>query len=133
MKRLLHFLFLAIAVLCFAGCKSFNVKRTARFIDMDAQTITVEYGEDPNREHSGNGSAFDLNGKIRMRLPSGKKVYLYQTMVQTGILYRSKDLSYSYYEKGVCCALSHDGKLIFEGVYCRDDKNNQSKPRPKRK
>lgn len=104
------------------ACSSFKATRSAQFIDMDANRIRVEYGEELHDDILEDGRKFSFKGKIRLTLPDGDKVYLYQGMTQIGNLYHSEGKSYSYLEKGPWCALSHNGKLIFEGYYCQDRK-----------
>jgi hypothetical protein len=39
-------------------------------------------------------------------------------MSGSGMLYASKDKTYEFREKGPYSILSHNGKLVFEGVFC---------------
>lgn len=117
---------LAIAI-GLSGCASFKPTREARFINMDAETIRVEYGEEMHDDVLPDGRTFAFKGKIRITLPDGKRVFLYQGLTPTGLLYHSTKRDYSYFEKVPTCWLSHDGELIFEGVYCHD------KPPPPKK
>lgn len=118
------FLFCTLVLSIFlTGCAyfSFDAYRVARFVDMDAKIITVEYGEEEHDDVLEDGRKFSFKGKIRITLPDGDRVYLYQGMTQVGMLYHSKKkYDYHYFEKGPYCILSHDGKIIFEGYYCKD-------------
>lgn len=111
------------------GCATmfFHPLRAARFIDMDARVVRVEYGEEPHEEELPNGGTLSFKGKVRLTLPGGGRVVLYQTLTPMGNLYRSKKKDYSFLESGPRCWLSHDGVLIFEGVYCRDSFEQEKK------
>lgn len=113
------------------GCASFKPTREARFINMDAETIRVEYGEEKHEDVLPDGRSFTFTGKIRVTLPNGKRVFLYQGLTPMGLLYHSDKKDYSYFEKVPTCWLSHDGELIFEGVYCHDDPPPAPKSRKK--
>ena len=73
------------------------------------------------------GEIVSGNEGYELALPDGKRVFLYQGLTPTGLPYHSTKRDYSYFEKVPTCWLSHDGELIFEGVYCHD------KPPPPKK
>ena len=107
------------AALCGCSTMRFEAKREARFINMDADVLHVSYGEEKRTETLPNGLVCTFKEKVLLRLPDGKRVVLYQALATSGMLYRSKDKTYEFREKGPYSILSHNGRMIFEGVYCR--------------
>jgi len=118
MKRLVMALFWLLGI---CGCATLRFKptRETRFIDMDSQVLHVAYGEEKRTETLPNGLVCTFDGKVRLELPDGKRMVLYQTLSASGMRYLSKDKHYEFREKGVYCFLLKDNKTIFEGVYCR--------------
>jgi len=110
-----------IALVCLCGCASMRFKplRETRFINMDAEVLHVEYGEEKRTETFPNGLTSTFTGKVRLRLPDGKQVILYQTMSSSGIRFVTKNREFEFIEKGFYCLLRHNGRTAFEGVYCR--------------
>lgn len=132
-----HTLFLSSAFILstfITGCASFSFEpyRVAKFVDMDARIIQVEYGKEKHDDVLEDGKKFSFEGKIRITLPDGDKIYLYQGMTQIGMLYHSKKSEdYHYLEKGPCCILSHNGEVIFTGYYYRNQSNQLNKNKNK--
>jgi hypothetical protein len=86
---------------------------------MDSEIVHVTYSEEKRTETLPNGIVCTFEGKVRLLLPSGKAVTLYQSMTASGVRYVSKNKEYEFIEKGPCCRLFYKGAEIFEGVYCR--------------
>ena len=109
----------ALAGLC--GCASliFKSTRQARFIDMDGKVVQVDYGKEKRIETMPNGLVCTFDGKVRLKLPEGKRIVLYQAMSTSGVRYNSANKQYEFIEMGPYCTISHNGKMIFEGFYCR--------------
>jgi membrane-bound inhibitor of C-type lysozyme len=97
----------------------FDPLRESRFIDMDAQVLSVEYGKEKRTETLPNGLVCTFDRKVRLHLPQGKTVVLYQAIAKTGVRYLSKDKRYEFVEKGPYCMVTCDGKPAFEGFFCR--------------
>lgn len=110
---------LALAGTCGCATHGFKPTRETRFIDMDANVLHVSYGEEKRTETLPNGLVCTFSGKVRIELPDGKKIFLYQAISTSGMRYLSEDKHYEFREKGVYCFLLKDGEIIFEGVYCR--------------
>lgn len=115
-------LFAALLILAgLSGC--FTSKggkiRESRFINMDAEIVHATYSEETRTETLPNGIVCTFDGKVRLLLPSGKSVTLYQAMTGSGVRYLSKNKEYEFIEKGPCCRLFYKGAEIFEGVFCR--------------
>lgn len=100
---------------------SFNAIRQSRFIDMDGQLVHVEYGKEKRTETLPNGLVCTYEGKVRIQLPSGKRLVLYQTLTPVGVCYATADKRYEFIEMGPYCRITQNGKTIFEGVFCRKD------------
>ena len=115
-------LFATLVVLAvLSGCYTSNAGKTreSRFINMDAEVLHVTYSQEKRTETLPNGIVCTFDGKVRLRLPSGKSVTLYQAMTATGVRYLSKNKEYEFIEKGPCCKLYYKGAEFFEGVFCR--------------
>ena len=110
-----------IALAFLSGCASvrFHPTREARFISMDSELLHVDYGEEKRSETLPNGLVCTFDGKVRLTLPEGKRIVLYQALSTSGVRYVSKDKRYEFIEKGPYCLLRLDGKTFFEGFYCR--------------
>jgi hypothetical protein len=109
------------ALLLAGGCATGGgqTTREARFIDMDSNVLQVAYSEEKRSEILPNGLACTFSGKVRVRLPDGKRVTLYQTLSSSGMRYLSSNKRYELREMGIYCYLLKDNKRVFEGVYCR--------------
>jgi hypothetical protein len=93
--------------------------RESNFINMDAEILHVTYSQEKRTETMPNGLVCTFDGKVKLRLPSGKTVTLYQAMTASGVRYLSSNKQYEFFEKGPCCRLYFKGQEIFEGVFCR--------------
>lgn len=104
-----------------AGCASLRFKpiRQSRFVNMDVEVLRVEYGHEKRTETLPNGLVCAFDSKVRVRLPDGERIVLYQTLATSGVRYVSHDKQYEFNEKGPYCILRHQGKTLFEGIYCR--------------
>ncbi len=108
----------AVAGLCGCAAMCFKPIRESQFINMDAERVQVEYGEEKRTETMPNGLVCTFDGKVRVVLPDGKRIVLYQAFTAAGVRYVSEDKRYEFYEKGPYCIVRHRGATIFEGVFC---------------
>ena len=108
----------AIQLLCGCATLFFKPFRESRFINMDAEVVHVEYGRE-KRTQKINGLTFTYDTKVRVTLPDGKRMVLYQALAATGVLYRSKDNKIEFFEKGPYCIIREKGVTRFEGVFCQ--------------
>jgi len=120
-RRTLKLTLLAFVCASLGGCASYHFKsiRESHFIDMDAEVLSVQYGKEKRTETLPNGIVCTFNDKVRLHLPNGKSVVLYQAITTTGVRYVSANKRYEFHEKGPYCIVKHEGKTIFEGVFCR--------------
>jgi len=120
-RRLAHLFTAGIFLAVCCGCASlrFQTTRQARFINMDSDVLRVDYGEEKRTETLPNGLVCTFDGKVRLQLPEGKRIVLYQALSTSGVRYVSKDRQFEFIEKGPYCLLRLNGKTHFEGVYCR--------------
>lgn len=111
----------AALALTLCGCASlhFTALRKSRFIDMDADILHVDYGKEKRTETFPNGLTYTFHDKVRLHLPEGKTIVLYETIGTVGLRYVSSDKHYEFLESGPYCILHRDGKTIFEGVFCK--------------
>lgn len=86
---------------------------------MDSEVLHVDYGEEKRTETLPNGLVCTFDGKVRLQLPGGKRIVLYQALSTSGVRYVSKDRQFEFIEKGPYCLLRLNEKTFFEGVYCR--------------
>jgi hypothetical protein len=109
------------AALLFAGCATwtFTQLRESHFVNVDAERLHVEYGREKRTETLANGIVCTYEGKVRLTLPDGKRIVLYQTLTTSGIRYHSSDKQYEFIEKAPYCVLRHQGRVIFEGIFRR--------------
>ena len=108
-----------LAGLCGCATLTFKSTRTTRFIDMDGQIVCVDYGKEKRTEILPTGLVCTFEGKVRLQLPDGKRIVLYQAMSKSGVRYASANKLYEFVEMGPYCIVSHEGKPIFEGFFCR--------------
>jgi len=111
----------ALALAMIAGCASlrFESHRESHFINMDGQRIVVEYGKEKRTETLPNGLVCTFDNKVRIALPDGKKIVMYQALAPSGVRYLSKDKHFEFVEKGPYCIMHRDGRTFFEGIICR--------------
>ena len=137
--------FICLSLLFLAGCTSFNLSQTNRFIDDDGQTITVDYGTGDSDHVSKfkspmNGREFEFKSKLRVRvyLPDGTKFYAFQCMndFTSGTLYKSDDEEWAYHANGFTCSVykkvretQPQYEPVFQGVVCQ----SPVKPRPEQR
>jgi len=86
---------------------------------MDGQIVHADYGKEKRNETLPNGLVCTFEGKVRLRLPEGKRIVLYQAISTSGVRYVSANKQYEFTEMGPYCIVSHNGKQIFEGFFCR--------------
>lgn len=108
-------------LLLLAGCASFDVIRSASYINMDGERIRAEYGEKVHTV-TFRDVDFTFKGIVRVHLPDGEEVVCLQNVSMAGVEYTSKDNRYLFVERGPYCILFKDGHRVFEGMYCRDPK-----------
>lgn len=109
-----------LALLLLGGCASwrgFKTEYTSRFINMNAETIFVEYARESRTETHPNGLVCTYHGKVRVHLANGTKIVLYQTIATSGNRYLSANKRYEFIEKAPLCALLDGHHVLFEGVY----------------
>lgn len=106
-------------LLCGCATMTFKPLRESRFINMDAEVLHVAYGEE-KRTETLHGIVCTFDRKVLLRLPSGKRAVLYQTMSASGVKYVSDGKRYEFIEKGPYCILFENGATLFEGVYSRN-------------
>jgi len=114
------FAILAAALVCGCASLSFKPYRQTRFVNMDAEVILAEYAKEKRTETLPNGLVSTFENKVRLTLPDGKRITLYQSFSPFGVCYVSKNGRYEFIERGVYCLFYKDGQVAFEGVHCRN-------------
>lgn len=98
---------------------SFKPYRESRFINMDAELLRAEYAKEKRTETLPSGLVSTFDQKVRITMPDGKRLTLYQSFSPFGVRYVSTDRRHEFIERGIYCLLYRDSVVIFEGVYCR--------------
>jgi len=112
-------LFICSFCILVGGCASFGFKaeRKSRFVDVDANAVYVEYGSEKRTETLPNGAELTFNRKVRVTLPSGKRITLYQTLASSGVRYQSADKKFTFMEKGPYCHILENELTIYQGFF----------------
>ena len=110
---------LALVGLCGCATLTFKATRSTRFIDMDGVIVQVDYGKEKRTETLPTGLVCTFEGKVRLTFQEGRRIVLYQVLSTSGVRYASADKQYEFVEMGPYCIVSHQGKTIFEGFFCR--------------
>ena len=95
----------------------FKTERKSRFTDVNNNRLTVEYGTEEREEVLSNGAKLRYTRKVRLTLPEGERVILYQTLSPSGVRYQSTDKQYLFIEHGPWCRLTKEGNIIYQGVF----------------
>lgn len=125
----------ALALALFAGCVSFEVTRSQKFVDESGAFVHVDYGADKEPRTSvfvlSNGVQLPFKSKLKVRveLPDGTRFTAYQRMSTAGNLYLDEDEEWEYFEQGTGCLVAQkapDGKgflVRFQGTLCASVRN----------
>ena len=128
-----------------AGCATwtFTPIRTARFVSENGDYLRVDYGREEHESTftapSGVTLPFRTKLKVRVTAPDGRRFVAWQVMSPRGVLYKTDDGQWEYYEEGTGCILaeradSGDGyNLLFTGVLCANLKNPENDDKKKRR
>jgi hypothetical protein len=119
------------AALCFAsGCATwtFEPVRSARFVNEEGVFLDVDYGYEEHESTfiapNGVRLPFKTKLKVRVEAPDGRRFVAWQVMSPRGVLYKTDDGHWEYFEEGTGCVLAEmadDGsgyELRFQGVLC---------------
>jgi len=130
------------SVLALAGCTSFEPERSSRFIGENGEMVSVEYAR--GEEHTTyftapNGARMPYKSKLKVRvtLPDGDRFTAYRNLSLAGVLYKTSDEDWEYFEEGAACAVARkapDGNgylLVFQGVLCMSDAGETVKKKPR--
>ena len=130
MKKNLAFSALACAAIFAAGCATwtFSPIRSVRFVSENGDYLYVDYGREEHESTfvapNGLELPFKTKLKVRVTAPDGRRFVAWQVMSPRGVLYKTDDQHWEYYEEGTGCILAElaDGEdgyeLRFQGVLC---------------
>lgn len=119
-----------VVALFLAGCATwtFSPIRSARFVDEEGTYLHVDYGYEEHESTfvapTGVRLPFKTKLKVRVTAPDGRRFVAWQVMSARGVLYKTDDEHWEYFEEGTGCVLaemSEDGdgyELRFQGVLC---------------
>jgi hypothetical protein len=121
----------ACSALFFAGCTSFHVMQTVRFVDDDGRFVSVQYGVG-DEDHVTtfvspvNGKEIELKSKlrVRVRLDDGTSFTGFQcmNMLQSGTMYKTDDGEWMFLANGFTCMVfeydkeRRDHRVVFRGA-----------------
>lgn len=121
----------ACGALLLAGCTSFHVTQTVRFVDDDGRFVTVQYGVGDEDHVTAfvspvNKKEVELKSKlrVRVRLDDGTKFTAFQcmNMLQSGTMYKTDDDEWMFLANGFTCVVfeydedRRDYRVAFQGV-----------------
>ena len=128
-----------------AGCATWTFVpiRSARFVSENGDYLHVDYGREEHESTfvapSGITLPFKTKLKVRVTAPDGRRFVAWQVMSPRGVLYKTDNGQWEYYEEGTGCILAEragDGDeydLRFQGVMCANLKNPDDDKKKKRK
>ena len=128
-------LFLASVAALLAGCTSFEPTRSNRFVDDYNNYLHVDYGRDTKDHESvailDNGVRWPFKSKdmVRVELPDGTSFIAYQNLSPKGVLYKTEDGEWEFFERGVGCLVARFDKARsgyvthFQGTLCATVRN----------
>ena len=134
----------ALCALLLAGCATWTFApiRSARFVSEEGIYLDVDYGREEHESTfiapSGLELPFRTKLKVRVTAPDGRRFVAWQVMSPRGVLYRTDDRQWEYFEEGTGCVLAEraadgDGyELRFQGVLCANLKPVDDRKRPRR-
>lgn len=144
MTKSLLFCLTGAAALFMAGCATwtFSPIRSVRFVSEEGTYLHVDYGREEHETTfvapTGVRLPFKTKLKVRVETPDGRRFVAWQVMSTRGVLYKTDDEHWEYYEEGTGCILaemSEDGdgyEPRFQGVLCatlkepgRDDRKGR--------
>ena len=127
------------------GCATwtFTPIRSARFVSENGDYLHVDYGREEHESTftapSGVKLPFRTKLKVRVTAPDGRRFVAWQVMSPRGVLYKTDNEHWEYYEEGTGCILAEqadggDGyDLRFQGVLCANLKAPDDNKRKDRK
>ena len=134
------------AALCFAsGCATwtFEPVRSARFVNEEGVFLDVDYGYEEHESTfiapNGVRLPFTTKLKVRVEAPDGRRFVAWQVMSPRGVLYKTDDGHWEYFEEGtggVLAEMADDGsgyELRFQGVLCAKLKEYSESGKGRRK
>lgn len=142
MKIKIKTLALGACALALAGCTSFTAERSSSFVNENGTIVNVEYAHCDERETkfvapNGKEMTYKSKQKVRVTLPDGDDFIAYRNMSLAGVLYKTPDAEWEYFEEGAACAVAQMAEdktgyvLRFQGVVCATDttkKRDKKKP-----
>lgn len=133
------------AAIFVAGCATwtFSPIRSVRFVSEEGTYLHVDYGREEHETTfvapTGVRLPFKTKLKVRVETPDGRRFVAWQVMSARGVLYKTDDEHWEYYEEGTGCILaemSEDGdgyEPRFQGVLCATLKEPDRGERKSRK
>jgi len=127
------------------GCATwtFSPIRSARFVSENGDYLYVDYGREEHESTftapSGITLPFKTKLKVRVKAPDGRRFVAWQVMSPRGVLYKTDDGQWEYYEEGTGCVLAvratdGDGyEMLFQGVLCANLKEPQDDKKKSRR
>ena len=137
-------LILTCVALLVSGCATwtFSPIRSARFVSENGDYLYVDYGREEHESTftapSGLELPFRTKLKVRVTAPDGRRFVAWQVMSPRGVLYKTDNGQWEYYEEGTGCILAEladsgdSYEMRFQGVLCanlKEPKDEKKKSR----
>lgn len=134
-NRLLEIGMCAALALALAGCSSFEVNATRRYVDENNNYVIVEEGQDKEAREfittlpNGRTIVDKTKTKIRLTLPDGRRFVMYKRLSPYGNLFKTDDEVWEYLVQGVECLIcrrpegSQQYALSYRGTLCATESN----------
>ena len=124
----------ALILFC-AGCSSFDVLATRRYVDDSNNYVLIEEGRDEEYHEfmttldNGRVIPDKTKSKIRMTLPDGRRFVMYQRLSAIGNMFKTDDEDWEFWVMGMHCKVGQRPKnekryaQVFEGTLCATERN----------
>lgn len=145
MKIYLKLTVLSALACIVAGCATwtFVPLRSSRFVNEEGVFINVDYGHEEHESTfvapNGVRLPFKTKLKVRVTAPDGRRFVAWQVMSPRGVLYKTDDGHWEFFEEGTGCILAEmadDGsgyELRFQGVLCASLRDYSQSDKGRRK
>lgn len=138
---------MAALLLALAGCTSFDVRATRRYVDENNNYVFVEEGRDEEVHEfmttldNGRIVPDKTKSKVRVTLSDGRRFVMYQRLSPIGNMFKTDDEEWEYWVMGMECRIGYRPKgekkyqLHYRGTLCATERNplNEKDPRASRR
>ena len=103
--------------LALAGCTSFKAERSSRFINDAGDILNVEYARCEERDTrfvapNGKELTYKAKNMVRVTMPNGDDFIAYRNMSLAGVLYKTENEEWEFFEEGAVCAVADRKSVV---------------------